>query len=237
MYVFDSKIRYSEIDADGKLSMAALINYFQDCSTFQSEELGVGIQYLGERHLAWVLVSWQIEVERYPRLCERVTVGTKPYEMKAFLGNRNFLMMDSQGRLLAKANSVWTLLDMETGRPYRVPAEISEKYPLEEPLEMKPLGRKIQMPSGGDFLTPVTVGREHLDTNHHVNNQQYLAIAMRYLPEKFTIGSLRAEYKKQAHLGDQLVPYVVSDGGKVMVALQDEAGAAYMAAEFERMEE
>ena len=30
MYVFDSKIRYSEIDADGKLSMAALINYFQD---------------------------------------------------------------------------------------------------------------------------------------------------------------------------------------------------------------
>ena len=57
MYTFDSRIRYSEIDADGKLSMAALINYFQDCSTFQSEELGVGIEYLAKRHLAWVLVS------------------------------------------------------------------------------------------------------------------------------------------------------------------------------------
>lgn len=236
MYTFESRIRYSEIDADGKLSMAALINYFQDCSTFQSEELGVGIEYLGERHLAWVLVSWQIEVERYPGLCERVTIGTKPYEMKAFLGNRNFLMLDEQGGVLAKANSVWTLLDMETGKPYRVPPQIAEKYVLEEPLEMKPLGRKIQVPSGGICQAAVTVGPEHLDTNHHVNNQQYLAIAMRYLPEEYSIGMLRAEYRKQAHLGDKLIPYVVRGDRTISVALQDEAGTSYMVAEFSPME-
>lgn len=236
MYTFDSRIRYSEIDADGKLSMAALINYFQDCSTFQSEELGVGIEYLGKRHLAWVLVSWQIEVDRYPGLCEKVTIGTKPHEMKSFMGVRNFLLMDEQGALLAKANSVWTLLDMDTGKPFRVPAEIAEKYPLEAPLEMKPLGRKISVPEGGIFHAPVTVGVEHLDTNHHVNNQQYLEIAMHYLPQSFPIGLLRAEYKRQAHLGDRLVPYVTEREGSVYVSLLDEAGAVYMAAEFTPME-
>ena len=46
MYTFDSRVRYSETDSGGKLTMASLINYFQDCSTFQAEELGVGVEYL-----------------------------------------------------------------------------------------------------------------------------------------------------------------------------------------------
>ena len=69
MYSFDSKIRYSECDSEGRLTLAALLNYFQDCSTFQSEALDVGIEYLKEKHLVWVLSFWQIEVERYPRHC------------------------------------------------------------------------------------------------------------------------------------------------------------------------
>ena len=36
-YSFTSRIRYSEIGEDGCLTLPGLINYFQDCSTFQSE--------------------------------------------------------------------------------------------------------------------------------------------------------------------------------------------------------
>ena len=64
MYTFDSRIRYSETDSEGKLTMASLINYFQDCSTFQSEDLGVGLEYFRENHMVWVLSSWQIVGER-----------------------------------------------------------------------------------------------------------------------------------------------------------------------------
>ena len=59
MYTFESRIRYSETDSEGKLTMAALINYFQDCSTFQSEDLGLGVECLNREHLVWVLSSWQ----------------------------------------------------------------------------------------------------------------------------------------------------------------------------------
>mgnify|MGYP000603361539 CR=1 FL=1 len=34
-YSFTSRIRYSEIGEDGNLTLPGLINYFQDCSTFQ----------------------------------------------------------------------------------------------------------------------------------------------------------------------------------------------------------
>ena len=43
MYAFDSRIRYSETDSEGRLTLNALLNYFQDCSTFHSEDVGLGI--------------------------------------------------------------------------------------------------------------------------------------------------------------------------------------------------
>ena len=46
MYSFESRIRYSEVDQNQELSVTGIINYLQDCSTFQSEDLNLGITYL-----------------------------------------------------------------------------------------------------------------------------------------------------------------------------------------------
>ena len=51
MYTFGSRIRYSETDEYGKLTLTGIMNYLQDCSTFQSEDIGLGISYLTEHHL------------------------------------------------------------------------------------------------------------------------------------------------------------------------------------------
>ena len=75
-YEFDGRIRYSEIDHRGTITLPALINYFQDCSIFQSEAIGRGTGRLREEKKAWVLSYWQIIVNRYARLCEKVTTGT-----------------------------------------------------------------------------------------------------------------------------------------------------------------
>ena len=237
MYSFDSKIRYSECDSEGRLTLPALMNYFQDASTFQSESLGVGVDYLKAHHQVWVLSSWQIDVERYPRLCEDVEIGTFPYDFKAFLGSRNFFMRTNDGQYAAKANSLWSLLDTVTMRPKLPSAELLEKYPLEPKLEMDYASRKITVPEGGVGEEPVTVKKHHLDTNHHVNNGQYINIAMEYLPEGFGGGlgvrKLRAEYKMQAFLNDVLYPYVVQSEDGVIVSLRNEEGKPYVNVEFQ----
>jgi acyl-ACP thioesterase len=89
-------------------------------------------------------------------------------------------------------------------------------------------GRKITVGEGGICEEPTIVQRQHLDSNNHVNNAQYISIALRYLPEKFRIGHLRVEYKKQAHLGDVLIPYVIKEEDKVVVSLRDGMGAVYV---------
>ena len=232
MYTFDSRIRYSETDSEGKLTLASLLNYFQDATTFQSEELGVGIQYTKNKNLAWVLSAWQIVVERYPKLSDEVVIGTMPYDFKGFLGSRNFVLMTKDGEYLAKANSLWSLLSTETGKPTMPPEEMLEKYPLEEKVEMDYAPRKIAVPDGGIEDEPIVVKKHHLDTNHHVNNGQFVSMAMEYLPENFVIRQMRAEYKMQAFLNDELHPYIAQVAEGYVIAFKDQKGKPYVIVEF-----
>lgn len=232
MYAFDSRIRYSETDSEGRLTLNALLNYFQDCSTFHSEDVGLGIGYMKEIGQVWVLSAWQIVVNRYPQLGEKVRIVTLPYELKAFLGYRNFAMLDEKGEYIAKANSLWSLLDVTTGKPVIVNEAMRKGYVADEKLDMDYAPRKITVPEGGQLLESIVAKKHHLDTNHHVNNGQYVNIAMEYLPDDFVIRQMRAEYKKQAFLEDVLHPYVVQTENGYIICLQDEEGRPYVSVEF-----
>lgn len=228
MFQFESKIRYSELDEKGFLAVPKLVDYFQDCSNFQSDALGLGREFYEERHLAWVLTFWQIVIERRPVQGEQVRTGTFPYGFKSFMGGRNFFMEDEQGRMLARANSIWTLLDMDTIRPARVTEDILGVYPLEERLSMEYAPRKVKIPDEGQTMEPVRAGREHIDTNGHVNNAKYISIAMNYIPCHLEVKELRIEYRKQAYFGDLIYPFVASIEGGIAVSLRDEQGAPYV---------
>ncbi|MBR3510006.1 MAG: acyl-[Lachnospiraceae bacterium] len=233
MYEFDGRIRYSETDSEGRLTLMALLNYFQDCSTFQSEDAGVGVRYCLGRDLVWVLNAWQIVPIRLPKLGEKVRIATIPYDFQKFLGFRNFMMLDESGNYLAKANSVWSLINVKTGH-FETPDEAMRKgYPIEERIPMDYAGRKISVPTGGVAKDAITVALHHLDANHHVNNGQYVAMALEFLPDGAEIKQLRAEYRKQAFLGNVIVPYVAKEDSRVVVALQDSDGKPFAIVEFE----
>ena len=91
MYTFDSRIRYSETDETGALSLLGVINYMQDCSTFQSEDIGLGVEYLEKKKRAWLLSSWRIVIDRYPVLGERIKIGTWATSSKGIYGYRDFV--------------------------------------------------------------------------------------------------------------------------------------------------
>jgi acyl-ACP thioesterase len=229
MYTFNSRIRYSETDRDAYLMLESLIDYFQDCSTFHTQDGPADMKYLKDNNLAWVLASWQIEVLRYPKLCEEVTIGTIPYQIKGFMGLRNFFMDTAEGERLAVANSEWTLIDTERGIPRRITPEIQDAYTVEERLPMNYCNRKIAIPENAEVIPSeeIQVRRHHLDTNNHVNNGQYVRMAIDALPDSgIKVSSMRAEYKKQSRLGDVLYPEVFKvskdSGIAYTICLRDE---------------
>lgn len=232
IYQFNSRVRYSEVDEKQDLTLNGIINYFQDCSTFQSEALGLGLAHLAETHRAWLLSSWQIVIDRLPVFGEDIMVQTWVYGFKAFYGDRNFALVDAKGSRIVRANSLWIYLDTETGRPVKPEKEQLEGYGMEERLDMDYAPRKIHLPEDMERMEEFPVLRHQLDTNHHVNNGQYVQMAREFLPEGFQVYQLRAEYKKAAVLHDVIVPMVHTADEVCTTALCGKDGKPYAVIEF-----
>ena len=242
MYFFDTKIRYSECGVNKKLTLPALVNYFQDCSTFHSAGTTGSWEALMEKGLVWMILYWEIEVTRYPSLYEEIKIGTIPYSVKGLFGCRNFFMEDKKGEMIAKANSIWVLINLEKQLPVNVPPEVAEAYPEEERLDMNYNGRKINFPTDGENVKAgeLTVRQRDLDINRHVNNEQYIRFATDALEEAgfgdhTHPGSLRVEYRKQAFKGDMIYPLINDrrEGDKRIftVSLDGEGGKPYCVVE------
>lgn len=236
MYSFDSRVRYSEVNSEQKITLPALLDYLQDCCTFQTEELNCGVDYLKEHNQAWVLSSWEVIVNHYPKLTDKITINTWPYDFKNFYGYRNFTITDEQGQILAAANSVWVFMDTAHMKPVKISDHFVEVYREEmgTMLEHDWSERKIKIKGEMERKESIVVQKFHIDTNHHMNNSKYVMTAENYLPEEFETASIRVEYKKAAVLGDLLYPEVRKDGDDIIVSLADEAGKPYAVVSFIR---
>lgn len=240
MYSFDSRVRYSEVGEDGALTLPALIDYLQDCSSFHAESLGVGVEHVRRAGRGFLLAAWKIEAERLPRYCERIRVSTWATDFSGLLGRRNFEVRalgsdGAPGEQLVRADSLWFMFDRAAGAPIRIPEEEAAPYKADladdEPLAMGPARRRIRVRGEGEPAEPVTVTRAHIDTNHHMNNAQYVSVALGVLPadEARSARRVDVQYCRAAKLGDVVRPHVHRDAEEAgaVVTLDDADGKPF----------
>ena len=147
-------------------------------------------------------------------------------------GNRNFYMKDESGEQIACANSIWVYMDVEKGKPVRVDKEQAEAYGIDEPLEMPYEDRKIEEAESYEEKAPFPVRKYHIDTNEHVNNCQYVQMALEVLPRDILVSQVRVDYKKSAVLGDKIFPETAQKKDRVIARLCDEDRKPYAVIEF-----
>lgn len=235
MYSFNSRVRYSELNHRKEiLDCSSIINYFQDCSTFHSEDLNRGISYLSLAKRLWLLNSWQLKIYKPARLGDYITIGTWAYDFKGFYGYRNFVLKNEEEEVLAAANSIWVYIDTEAGKPIRIPSDyaITSGYGMEPPYPMEPAERKVELPDNYILFPAFKVVKSNIDSYNHVNNGQYIKLAEEYLPDNYMVDSMRVEYRMQAVLGSTILPMVSENDGKYTIALSDEAKKPYALIEF-----
>ena len=86
MYTYEMNAGYSAMDASLRMTVPAILDCFQDAAIFEAENGRITVGYLYSRHIAWLLSSWQIVIDRRPKLNERIKVTTSPYDFRGFLG-------------------------------------------------------------------------------------------------------------------------------------------------------
>lgn len=233
MYSYDAIVRYSETGGREKSNMASLANYFQDCAILQSENVGIGLDYLADHHRAWFLISWQIEVDRYPAMGEKIKVRTWAYDFKASLGFRNIDILDENGIRIVKAASIWSYVDTETLRPARIEDEVSEAYPMEPAIDMEYAPRKIKLFDDHNVVDTRKVMQYQIDSNNHMNNEAYIALAQEYVEDISAIKAVRAEYKMQYVKDDVIVVKRAQKENLLQILLCDEKSVIKCVVQFE----
>ena len=220
MYSLNYKVTTSTCDSDGKLKLYSALQMMQDCSEMWIDsEQGVK-DYFEKENMAQLLASRQVEVIRRPSFKEELTVTTSVYGMKSMFGFRNTFIYDAEGLPCYRTWSMGAFVDKGTGKLKKVDDQTISTMLLEPKLDMNYKDRRIILPKeGGTVLAPVAVQRADIDYNKHVNNANYIRMAMELLPEGFEVKGLRVEYRVPARLNDQLVPTVYQQDGLFIVAL------------------
>lgn len=224
MYTYDDRIKYSEVSSDLKLTYFALVNYMQNCSCFHSDDIGFGISYLTPKNLGWFVTSYEIHINKMPEYSQKVRVATYPYQFRGMMARRMYTISSLDGELLAYADSQWILMNLESGRPERVTAEMLEAYSDGVPNpELKFEGDKLRATDTGTIVGEFEVTDRYIDTNGHMNNSFYIDATKTFLPTE-DFSSIKINYKKEALLNDKLEVHLVEleIGYQVILMKNDE---------------
>ncbi|MCR4674158.1 MAG: acyl-[acyl-carrier-protein] thioesterase [Lachnospiraceae bacterium] len=227
MYEMKIRVPYNDIGPDAYMSLSGMINEFQNCSTFHSEDIGFGLRDMLHEHMGWYLISWQVHMYKKPVYGQEIIVDTMPYMLKGPFGNRNFVMKSPEGDVFAEANSMWILMNLKKDIPVRIPKKMQEAFGLDEPLKTDWPDRKIPLWEDREKVYDFEVSPMHVDTNGHMNNLYYIEGAIAALPKDFEPKEMYVEYKMQAKLKDKVVVAKVKKDDKIQVVLENSEKEVY----------
>ena len=198
------EINYYDVDIKLRCKVTAMMNFFGDIGTSQSEHLGVGLDFLTERNCAWVFYKYDINIIKYPKYGDKVKVTTEATGFKKFYAYRDYLILDEDGQILVKATALFFLIDINKRRPIRVPQEQYAIYGIEEDLQtaidMEGIEKLIEVHNSADFR----VRYSDIDSNRHVNNVKYLEWAIEMVPleivKNYELSRVKITFEKGSNL-------------------------------------
>ena len=221
MYSLNYKVTTSTCDSQGRLKLYSALQMMQDCSEMWIDSEPAVKEYFERHNMTQLLASRQVEVLRVPQYKESLTVTTTVYGIKPMFGFRNTFIFDAEGLPCYRTWSMGAFVDKTTGKLARMDQTSMDSLTMTPQQEMNYKDRRIILPKdGATTLEPIRVLRADIDYNRHLNNANYIRMAMELLPEDFEVRGLRVEYRVPARLGDLLSPTLfVIDDDTIIVSL------------------
>lgn len=206
------------VDFTGRLTLGVLGNHLLNCAGFHATDRGFGIATLNEDNYTWVLSRLAIELEEMPYQYEKFTVQTWVENVYRLFTDRNFALLDKDGRKIGYARSVWAMINLNTRKPADLLALHGGSivdYVCDEPC---PIGKpsRIKVASCEPAAT-LTAKYSDIDINGHVNSIRYIEHILDLFPiEKYRAKRIRRfemAYVAESYYGDEL-SFFMDDAGE-----------------------
>jgi medium-chain acyl-[acyl-carrier-protein] hydrolase len=209
-YTKNYHIDLNNVDFKQELKLSSLFGYFQDVANIAAENLGVGINQLVENYgVAFVLMRIRIDITRNPKLDEEIKIETWPLKPGKLEFERDYIVYDQNGEVIARAVSVWVIMDLKKRRLKRSDA-INLEYPeiMEERAIAVTLG-KLKASENAETVYHKTIGYSDIDFNGHLNNSRYVDFIMDCFQleehQTYHTSSIEVNYLNEALPGDTLI--------------------------------
>lgn len=221
MYSLDYKVTVSMCDADGRLKLFSALQMMQDCSELWKTSEPEYDRFFTENGMAQLLASRQVEVVRVPQYKENLTVTTSVFDVSPMFGFRNTFIYDAEGQPCYKSWSMGAFVKLDSGKLNKISDELVANFNREPKLEMDYRDRRIILPKINATSTiSYVVRRNDIDYNRHMNNANYIRLALEALPDDFEVRNMRVEFKKPAKLSDELILEVVNQSDDTIFVVE-----------------
>ena len=125
-YRFEISVTARAIDANGHVNNVSYVKWMQDAAIRHWESIG-GMQIDEEMNCTWVARSHHIEYLSPAFEGETIEVNTWIDNVRRVRSLRKYEFKSiGDGRLLARGETDWVFVDVETGRPKSIPEYINQ---------------------------------------------------------------------------------------------------------------
>lgn len=208
MFEQDFLVEYVDIDIGGHLSNHGFFKYLQEISCLHASKLGFGLDNADQTGFAWILLDWKLKIFSRPTWNTLLHIKTWPSKIDHISCFRDYEITDSNGNRIAIATSKWVLFNIKTNHISKIVPEVASAF---SPIDSRVFDteiEKLKEPDSYESSFQYTILRKDIDTNHHVNNLNYIHFALEALPSEvynaIDFSSIEVMYKKQCLLGDTI---------------------------------
>lgn len=206
-----------ECGADCCLKPDSFMHYCQEAAEIHASRNNLGYEWGASNNLIWVEVQGDFRFIRRPQWKEEITIRTNTGKASALQARRFVELRDKEGHVLAQADLLWVLIDVNTRRPMPFKRltnaiNIPEACPAIIDQVLEPATEFIRTETA-EFTAP----RRDVDFNGHINNSAYLTWVLDTLPEDMAPAAaparVRINFKKETFAGQPIrIEHHLADG-------------------------
>lgn len=177
VYELQNRVGYFQVDHTHRLRLGFLFQLLQEAAIHHANQSSIGTGVMDSKGESWILNRVALQLERYPRLDETITIRTWATALKHFKGFREFRIL-SGGEIMGRVSTLWLYINMKKKTFTRLPVEVEEAFPTRpDDCYFENLDR-LRLPRAGQKARParVTLRFADFDGNAHVNNAAFIEI-------------------------------------------------------------
>ena len=209
-YRMKTEVNVHDVDYNGVAKTSSIMRYIQTAAQCQLTESGMSYDNLKERGRVFILSRLKLEVLKPLKAHTPLTAVTYPCESRGYSFLRCYAL-ECDGEVVARAISVWALVDTESHALVRV-----NDFDLGLPTlpQNDLILRAMKLPSSMTDIGGYGVHYGDVDQNRHMNNTKYPDMYSNFLPlAGKMIRSITINYSSEAQIGEKLRVQRGEEGG------------------------